>query len=174
MLFFVFTLGLLSCATVRASALDDQFHRAMPASEYALITSSVYKSFVRNSPIDGYVKMLGAVSGDNVIIREVLESQPGSVDIKTAKSLASRAKLNGQTGSRISPPVDVFRSILYNQEKADKVALVFASFGASASHADQSYKNCYIEIVKYQVDPKNKPAAKAEPAAASKSAPAPH
>jgi hypothetical protein len=162
--------GLAPCLTAKGGKLDDGLRRVMPASEYSLIVGSKYRRFFTESPIDGYVKFVGAVSGNNVVVRDVVSAEPGSIDTKTAKALAHRANLSGTaTGSRVSSSVDVY-VIFYNQNKTDRVALVFAVPGDGFGHVQQTSREYFIEIVEYHVGSKTNDSNKATPSATPKGA----
>ena len=162
----VVALGLFSTSTTNAGALDNQLRSVMPSSDYSLLLTSKYRRFVSESPIDGFVQILGASQGDDVVVRQVLSAQPSSVDVKTAKSLVKRVKVpGGATGSRMSPNINVY-VLFYNQEKASRLALLYAVPGDSFGHVVGA-KNFFVEIVEYQVDPKANTSPK-QPAAAAK------
>jgi len=137
----------------------------MSSSEYQIILTSSYRRFFTGSPVDGYVKFLGAASGDSLIVRDVVESKPSTVDLKTARVLAARAKINvAATGSRLAPPVDIY-VVFYNQNKADRVALIFAVPGEGFGHIQQTAGNFYIDIVEYHVGSQSNDSKKPAPAA---------
>jgi hypothetical protein len=159
--------SLAPCLTAMGGTLDDNLRRSMPGSEYTAIISSKYGGYFRKFPISGYVKFRGAVSGDSIVIRDTIEAQPSSVDIKTASSLASRAKLSAvSTGTMIRPSVDVY-VVLYKQDKPDKLALIFAVQGDSTGNIVGSAQP-FIAIVEYHVASPSEDAKKATPSATPK------
>jgi hypothetical protein len=158
------TFSLAPCLTAKGGTLDDNLRRAMPGSEYASIVSSKYGTFFRKFPIAGFAKFRGTASGDNIVIRDTIEVQPSSVDIKTARSLASRAKLPAiTTGTMVKPSVDVY-VVFYNQDKPDKLALVFAVQGNSTGNIIGP-ANPFIAIIEYHVDSQSNDSKKATPSA---------
>lgn len=158
----------LACTTARAGKLDDDLRKLMPGPEYSIILESKYRRFFTESPVNGFVKMLGAVSGNGIVIREVLTAAPATVDTKTAKVLADRVRLNASSsGSRVSPSIDVYVAF-YNQDKPDKVALVFAApTNGSSNIQAKGDKTYFLEIVEYHTGNRATDASKPAPAATS-------
>ena len=131
----------------------------MPPVEYALIASSDYRRFIRDNPIHSFAKMSGTVNGGNrVTIREFLDLQPGNADAQLAMIMAQQARVScTPTGSALPPMVDVY-VVFYEQDKLDKLALVFAVQKPSVHHIERSVNNCFITLLKYRIAPKEKAA----------------
>ena len=146
-------LGPAVCPLAKGDRLNADLERSMSGMEVKFILGSKYRHLVRESPIDGYVKFQCSIGNDALVIRSVMESRPSSVDIKTARSLVARAKIpSGSTGSRLASQAQVY-IIFYNQDKPDKVALIFATADATAVSAG-AMPRYSLEAVEYHVDPK--------------------
>jgi len=154
----VASLGVAFAARAQSPRQDNELRRLMPAVEYTLIATSEYRDFIRNNPISGFARMRGTVNrGDKVTIREFVDLQPSGVDAQLAMIMAQQARVNAlHTGSAMPPSVDVY-VVFYNQDKPDKLALVFAIQGTSVHHVERSINRIFITLVQYQIAPKTKP-----------------
>jgi len=159
---------LTPCPVAKGGPLDDDLRRSMSAAEHTLILRSKYRPLFRDKPIDGYVKFVGAFAGDRFVVSQVAEARPAAVNVTAAKLIASRTNLNlGSTGSRVSRQAEVY-VVFYNQDKPDKLAMLFAIPAASVAGLPAA-PLYYLEVIEYHVDPKTTDSKKSAPTNSTKS-----
>ena len=153
--------GLLFAATAQAdnaTELSQQLRRHMPVTEFAIISQSEFWHIFREEPMTGFVVMRGTVGGnERVTITEVVESLPDKSRNPVARVLAGQARVNSVgTGSLVRPRVNVY-VLFYDTGKQVHRALIFATQADTGFNVNQRGQNCFITVLEYHLEPKNKP-----------------